>query len=69
MRLMWPFIDRRERLGLLKGEGFYALLLILSGMPRTAMCPTPDKYWFITAEKRPKAINLSPPPTPNCVWS
>lgn len=39
VRLMWPFIDRRRRLGMLKGEGFYALLLILSGTLQSCHVP------------------------------
>lgn len=41
---------------MLKGEGFYALLLIRSGNPRAAMCPTPDKYCFINGKEE----NLKP---------
>lgn len=35
MGLTWPFIDRRRRLGMLKEQGFYALLLIPSGTPQS----------------------------------
>lgn len=39
VRLMWPFIDSRRRLGMLKGEGFYALRLIPSGTPQSCHVP------------------------------